>query len=498
MNNQKEAESYKGIFKSTFLFGFVQILNILIKVLLNKVAAIFLGSVGIGTIGIFQSASEIIKTFFGLGVSQSAVRDIAKAKKDGDRKEFLTIIAVTHKVVWVTSLIGALFTIIFSKSLSKLSFGDESYSFAFILLSIVVFFNILADGQLGILKGMRQLRLLAKATIFGSLAGFLCGVPLYYFLGNDGIVPTLLSVTVSLATFSTYYVKKIECKNVSISLKDAYSESSSMLKMGVVLMFVTFAGMVSDYVMKIYILNNSDLSTVGVYQAGLTIVSGYFSIVIVAMMTDYYPRISAVHDDNNKLIEELNRQAKVGLVIITPLIVAFMFLMPFFIEFLYSREFLASEDYMKYAIFWTLIIIVSNPIDMILIAKQNTKVFLIATIIYRLFGLLISIYNFDNYGLQGLGIAMLTMGLFHIILMQSIMYKLYNILVDFKTFKMLINSLCFCFLALYISGISDSLLKYQLGAVLLVISIWYSIKHFNDVTSLNIFDFIKSKLGRKT
>ena len=116
-----------------------------------------------------------------------------------------------------------------------------------------------------------------------------------------------------------------------------------MIKMGIALMFVTFAGMVSEYIIKIYISNIADLSTVGIYQAGLTIVSGYFSIVIVAMMTDYYPRISGVYDNNERLREELNRQVKVGLILITPLIVIFMFVMHIFVELLYSTNTLKKK-----------------------------------------------------------------------------------------------------------------------------------------------------------
>lgn len=303
MNNK--SSEYKNIFKSTFLFGFVQIFNILTKVLLNKAAAVFLGSEGIGLIGIFQSISEMLKTFFGLGVSQSAVRDISKANKDGDKKNFSTIITVTHKVIWATSFIGAIFTFVFSSYLSIWSFGDESYTFAFMLLSVVIFFSILADGQLCILTGMRQLRSLAKATILGSFSGLVTGVPFYYFLGTDGIVPTLLAVALSLIIFSTYYVKKVEYVKVKISLKETFSKSSNMIKMGLALMYVAFLGFLSDYIIKIYIGNTSTLEMVGIYQAGITIVAGYFGIVITAMSTDYYPRISAVYNNNEKLQEEM-------------------------------------------------------------------------------------------------------------------------------------------------------------------------------------------------
>lgn len=493
---KNKSSDYKNIFKSTFLFGFVQIFNILTKVLLNKAAALFLGAEGIGLIGIFQSISEMLKTFFGLGISQSAVRDISKANTDGNKKDFSEIITITHKMIWITSFVGAVFTAVFSSYLSIISFGDESYSFAFILLSVVIFLNILVDGQLGILKGMRQLRALAKATIFGSATGLVFGVPFYYFLGNDGIVPTLVVVAIASLIFSTYYVKKIEFEKINMTVKEIFSKSSLIIKMGVALMFVTFAGMVSEYIIKIYISNNSDLSTVGIYQAGLTIVSGYFSIVILAMMTDYYPRISGVHDNNEKLKEELNRQVKVGLILITPLIVVFMFVMHIFVELLYSKEFLPSIDYMRYAIFWTLIIIVSNPIDMILIAKQNTRVFLLVTIFYRIIGTILSIYSFYTYSLSGLGVAMMIMAIIHIVLMQSIMYRLYKISIDIKSLKIFLVSIIFVILAFLLSDMSNIYIKYLLGGILIVISILYSLKHFNEVTDLNLINLIMSKLKR--
>lgn len=489
--------SYQGIFKSTFLFGFVQIFNILTKVLLNKFAAVYLGSEGIGLIGIFQSISQMLKTLFGLGVSQSAVRDISKANNERESEHISSIIGITHKIILLTSVIGGVLTVLISSYLSRYSFGDDSYKNSFILLSLVVMSSIFLDGKLSVLKGMRHLRDLAKATVFGSVAGICTGIPMYYFFGLQGIIPTILATTLSSLFFATYYVSKINYNKVNVSLKEILSKSRNIIKMGVALMIVTFIGMVHEYIVKIYVSNNSSVSTVGVYQAGLTIVSGYFSIIIVAMMADYYPRISAIFDKNEELALELNKQSRVGLILITPLIVLFMFLMPVFVRFLYSVEFLPSVEYMRYAIFWTLIIIVSNPIDMILVAKQNTKVFLSATILYRITGLCISIYLFDNYNIKGLGIAMLIMGVIHITLMQSIMYKLYRIHIDVKTIKMMFISIVFVILSFFVSDLESIINMLLLGLPLVVMSFAYSINKFNEVTNVDLYEAIKAKLRRK-
>ena len=57
-----QAEGYKNIFKSTFLFGFVQVFNIAVKVVLNKIAAILLGPSGMGIIGLFNNSTSMLQT----------------------------------------------------------------------------------------------------------------------------------------------------------------------------------------------------------------------------------------------------------------------------------------------------------------------------------------------------------------------------------------------------------------------------------------------------
>ena len=65
--------SYKGIFKSTFLFSFVKVVQILLGIVRNKVVAVLLGAEGVGIIGIFQLIIQFIQTGAGLGVNHSTV-----------------------------------------------------------------------------------------------------------------------------------------------------------------------------------------------------------------------------------------------------------------------------------------------------------------------------------------------------------------------------------------------------------------------------------------
>lgn len=109
----------------------------------NKVVAILLGAEGMGIIGIMSNAMGFIKTGAGLGICQSAVRDVSEAYGSGDKKRFSHIICITRKVVLFTSFLGLAVTIIFSSCLSQWGFGDKTYTLSFIFLSIAIFLKYL-------------------------------------------------------------------------------------------------------------------------------------------------------------------------------------------------------------------------------------------------------------------------------------------------------------------------------------------------------------------
>ena len=342
--------SYTGIFKSTFLFGFVQVIRILVGVIKNKIVAILLGAEGMGIMGIMSNAMGLIKTGAGLGISQSAVRDVSEANGSGDRIKFSQIICITRKVVFFTSFLGLTITIILSSWLSNWGFGDNTYIVSFILLSIAVFFEIFVENQLAILKGMRQLKNLAKASVWGSVVGLITGIPLFFFMGVKGIVPSFIITSVSIYFVTRYYVNKIDYNKVQIPIKQVAKKALPMVKMGGALMITALLASLTAFIIAAFMRDEGGLQDVGYYSAGMTIITSYFGVIVNALMTDYYPRIAAVNYDNKKLAEELNRQSLVSLLLCCPIVVIFFILLPYFVIILYSEEFLPIVDFMKIAI----------------------------------------------------------------------------------------------------------------------------------------------------
>jgi PST family polysaccharide transporter len=493
---EKTENAYKGIFKSTVLFGFVQVFTLIVKVGTNKAVALLLGVEGMGIIGLFQSTINILKVGFDLGLSQSTVRDISEAKNTSEADLGKTI-SLAKRLILFASLLGAIVTIVLAPYLSKLTFGNTSYKYAFMLLSLVVFLNILTEGQLAILKGMRMLRILAKASLFGSIVGLFTSVPLYFFLREKGIVPSLITAALTAFLYAWFYVRKIPYIRQHIPFKNTFAEGKMMIKMGIALMYVSFLGGVGDYIVRTFISRTASLEMVGLFQSGSTIITAYFGIVITALTTDYYPRISAINKDNQKLSEEFNKQSEVSLLIMGPLVIIFLFAMSLCVKILYSNEFLPIIDYLEFAVFGVLITICSNALGMILLAKQATNIFFITATIGRVINVLTTIILFKYYGLKGIGIASFCTGIFHLVYVQIIMLVVYNIKIE----KNLLNNIFFIGLfsitAFFVRRIFEySFYKYLLGIGLLIMCLFYSLMTAKIKMNIDVLHVAKTKMKR--
>jgi PST family polysaccharide transporter len=487
---------YKGIFKSTALFGFVQVFTLLVKAGANKTVALLLGVEGMGVIGLFQSTINILKTGFDLGLSQSTVRDISEARNTSEAVLGRTLL-LSKRLVFFASLLGAAATIALAPYLSTWAFGDTSYTYAFILISIVVFLNILAEGQLAILKGMRMLRVLAKASLFGAIIGLFTSVPLYFLLGEKGIVPSLITAALTAFLYAWFYVQKIPYVKQRIPFKSTFIEGKMMIKMGIALMYVSFLGVVGDYIVRAFISRTASLEMVGLFQAGSTIITAYFGIVVTALTTDYYPRISAINRDNKKLSEEFNKQSEVSLLIMGPLIVFFLFAMSLCVKILYTSAFLPIINYLEFAVFGVLITVCSNALGMILLAKQAVNIFFITATIGRLINVLVTIFLFKQYGLKGMGLAALIAGLFHIIIVQFVMWKFYKIKVEKDMLGNIFFTGGFSVTAFLIRRIFErSFYQYIIGIGLLAVCLFYSLRTAKMKMNIDVLRLVKSRIKR--
>jgi len=485
--------SYRDILKTTSLFSGVQILGVLISIAKSKLAAILIGPAGIGIVGVLNSTLNVIIGFSKLGLDVSAVKEIA-ALKGHDEVKVVKIINVLRRLCWITGILGAIITIVLSSWLSQLAFGNTSHTVSFMLLSLAVLFNQLTVGNLAILQGLRKLKKLAKASLWGSFGSLLVIVPLYYYYGINGIVPAIISISILTYFFSWFFSKKQIVKHPKLSLKDTLNQGKSMVKLGFVLSLGSLATIITIYGIQIFITNKGGIDEVGFYNAAFIIINAYVGVIFTAMSKDYFPRLSSVVNEQDTMQKVVNQQAYVAVLLLTPIIVIFLAFIPTIISLLFSKEFMPIIGILTFGILATLFKAVSWSMGFILIAKGDSKLYITTEVGFNILLLLMSVFGYVYGGLTGIGISYLVYYMIYLVGVKIITQNRYEFKFENEFYKILLVCLILCLGAFLAIHFNNLYLKYGLLFVIIVSSSIFSIHRLDNKTDL--IATIKQKFKR--
>ena len=489
-----QTSSYRSIFKATSLFGGVQVYVILIQIIKSKIVAVLLGPLGVGIQGLYQSALDLIKQITSLGISQSAVRDVAEAHGSGDYKKISRIVTVLRKIVWGTGLLGLLAVLCFSPLLSKASFGDYKYIVAFLFLAIIPLLDQLSAGQKVILQGTRRLKDLAKASAIGATAVLAVSAPLYYFFGTKGIVPTIILSAIVALLASWYYSRKVSVDKVQVSFKEVIAEGKSMMVMGISMSITGIMTMGTAFVIRSLIRQWGGTEEVGLFQAGFVMINSYVGLVFNAMTTDYFPRLAAANKDNDKCKDVVSKQGEISVFLLAPLLTICIVAMPLVIRILYSEQFLPVDGFIKWCCIGMMFRLSSWLMSFMFVAKAESKLFVLNETIANVNYLWMSLIGYRVGGLSGMGVAFTVSYLFYTILLFIIARKRYDFSLskDFcKEFfiQLVLVILCFCCIMLLPTPIN-----YILGSFFAGISLVISLRGLSNKIDLkSAFQQIKSR-----
>lgn len=486
--------SYRDILKATSLFSGVQVSGVIISIAKSKLAAILIGATGIGIVGVLNSTLNVIIGLTKLGLDVSAVKEISALNGKNKPKVEKTII-VLRKLCWIIGLIGALTTFALSPWLSNLVFGNTTHIFSFMLLSIAVLFNQLTVGNLAVLQGLRKLKKLAKATLWGSVLSLLIIIPLYYYYGINGIVPSIILISIFTYIFSWIYTKNEFVKKPKLSIKETINHGKSMVRLGFVLSLGGLATIITIYAIQIFITKKGGIDEVGFYNAAFLIINAYVGVIFNAMSKDYFPRLSAIIHNQDYLLKVVNQQAYVAILILTPIIVIFLAFIPSIINILFTKEFVPIIGILTFGILATLFKAVSWSMGYILVAKGDSRLYIKTEVSFNLLLFLMSIFGYIYNGLTGVGISYLLYYIIYLIGIKIIAHNKYQFKFESEFYKKLIICLLLCFGAFFTTYLENLYLKYAFMFVFILTSSIFSIKQLDHKTDL--LKVLKQRIFRK-
>ena len=496
MGKQNEARNtYGGIFKALALFGGVKVIQILISVLRSKLIAILLGPSGMGINNLFVSTTHTINGITGCGLQTSAVREVAKAHNSNDQHKIDVTISTLKILVWFTGFLGAFIVFVFAKYFSLFAFDNTEYTNAFRILSIMMFFMQVNVGQIALMQGTFHYKDIARSTLVSQISSLVFTIPLYYWFGEDGIVPALLIASFITVVVTALYSRRVDFRRIKLTVKEFIENSKGMISLGIVIAMGGVISNSSSYFLNIIIARLGSIEAVGLYSAAMTVANSYVFLVLSAMTSDYVPRLSALTGNTRGQIDAINKQMVLVSIILTPLLVAFIVFAKETIYVLYSPDFYPTIHMLEFLMLGMYFRAISWCLSYAFISRGDSKVFLASESIIFVFSLSLKTCGFIWNEYTGIGIAIVLVYIIYTIMMYGMARWKFGFRFSSEFIGIFIKSILICVSAVAVSYIYGTMcVKYIIGILILLVALCFCALELNQ--RIHIIANIKRKIKK--
>lgn len=449
-NHSTRKRSGKGlsntVFKVMGLFSGMQAIGIICSIIRTKIVALWLQATGVGLFGIFNSTIETIATFTDLGLRQSSVRDVAIADRNPSR--LAIVISVVRRWSLMSGILGAIVISAASPLLSKGLFGNYDYWWCFALLSLSMFMNALLNGEQAIMQGTSTLRSLAKANLYGALAGLAVSIPLFYFLKEISVVLSIIAYSATALFFVIRFRYRCD-REMHVTIRQTVREGKGFVRLGLYMAIATFITNIANLLFIAWLNRSASTTEVGFFQAGNTLIIRYSGLIFSAIGMEFFPRLAANHQSRLRTNLFVSHEITLILLVITPFIILFLLLREPIVSILYSSEFHAIIPMISWGIMSCVFRTAAWCMAYTIIAKGHGRTFILTESIDAAIGLALNIIFYRHFGLTGIGMSLVAWFAIYTIIIGCVYNYKYRLRLTSTAIRMILCSILVAFTALW-------------------------------------------------
>jgi len=400
-----DKKSYGQILKSSSIMGGAAVITMMLGMVRTKFAAVLIGASGVGLMASFIAIQGVIETIAGMGIRTSAVREVAAAIGNDDQNAIGRAVLTLRRVSWLTGLIGMMAMVLFSPFISQLTFGSSEYTYDIAALGIIILMANISGGQMALIQGMRRIGDLARVNIIGGLLATITAIGFYYWLGLRGIVPSLVVVAAITLAISWRFARRVPVPHVELTWRQTFVEAGGMVRLGLAMMWV---GLISSmvYFFTITLISQQlSLQAVGIFTAAYALSGMFVDFVFKAMAADYYPRLTGLVPNKDKMNHLVNEQTEIGILLAVPGLLATLTLAPWLIQLFYTSEFLNAVDLVHWFILGCFIRVFQWPIGFLLLALGKATVWIYTQTAFSLIHAIFIWIGVTTIGVEGAAAA---------------------------------------------------------------------------------------------
>lgn len=380
-------------------------LRIAILIAQSKAVAMILGPQGLALLSVYRNLQQTIVIGAGLGVPSGAVREIASTRGAG--LEIKTVVRALTVSVLIQAFVAALLMVVFQEKIASFAFGQPALNESVLWLALCIGVSLYASVQSAILQGMRETKAVAKATIYGSLGGFLLGVPSIYFFGSNGLIAFVLMQAIPMALISRYYVARagINIKFKIGAWRELLKSWRPMVNLGFAFMLGGLVSSATLLAVRSYVINELGLSAAGQFSAAWVVSVQYLGFLLTAMAVDYYPRLTEVITNPESVRKTVGDQMEITLIIGIPLMMIMIGFSSVFTTILYSSEFEVAAELLTFQMLGSVLKLAVWPFSYLIVAKGQSRLFLLTEVLWNISYMGMVMLMLPRFGVLALGYA---------------------------------------------------------------------------------------------
>lgn len=384
------------LFKITSLNSVHILLKLIFGFITSKALALFVGANGMAYVGNFRAFLNVLENFSLLGIQNAVVKYVSEYQQD--KLKLKSVLATFGILLLTSSITISFFLILGADYLSKQIFNhSEIYSYVFYSIPVVFPLYVFSTFCISVVNGFQEYKNVIYIQIISSGFALIFSVFFIYYYSTIGALVSLIFAPIFVFFVSLFYLKKhIRFWDV---LSVEFFDFKVVKNLSEYVLMALVSGVIGSFVMleiRTDIVAITGLQQAGIYE-GLQRISSYYLLFISSIMAIYfYPKLAETNSNSKEIILHYLRTIiplfTIGLVII-------YFLRKLIIQVLFSSEFETMESLFLWQLIGDVLKATSLIFGTLLIAKKQTKVFIITEIIS-----LCIMYFSSNFMLHSIGI----------------------------------------------------------------------------------------------
>lgn len=402
------AESQRTILRASSIVGLSSIVGVLFGLVRTKVAAELLGPSGVGLVGIYRNLITTASAITAIGFGTAGIRSLAHANASDDRSELPVVWRAVQVGTLILGCIGSGIFWFASPDVARFTLGSARYGTDLRWLAPGILLTVTAGAYTAKLNGFRRISEIALVNILAAFSATVMAIIAVIVSGRDGILAFVLALPFCTCAFSYGYARRVYVPRATgIEFQKLFGHWGDLARIGVGVVVAGIAATGGALAIRAIIQRNLGAASLGQFQAAWSVSMTYVEYVLVAMSTDYFPRLTSLVTNRQAANKLVNEQLEVALLASGPVITAMLALAPWVVSLLYSQQFGAAVSIIRWQVYGDVFKVASFPIAYLMLASGATGLYVTAELAFMAVVVCITWFGIPRVGLLMTGVALL-------------------------------------------------------------------------------------------